>query len=72
MVNNDKIEFYADDNMVCVVASSMVPAVGSKISIRGKTWAVTRITYALDHADERHERSMRANIDVVRCGEHND
>jgi hypothetical protein len=42
----------------------MVPAVASRISIRGKTWIVLSVTYALDHLDEFNERGMRANVDI--------
>lgn len=42
----------------------MVPIVGSKISIRGQTWTVVGVTYAVDHVDEMHERGMRANVDL--------
>jgi hypothetical protein len=52
--------------MIAQALSSMVPPVGAKISIRKVVWVVQRVTYALDHADEMHERGMRANIDVKR------
>lgn len=63
---NGVIEFYDGDAPLAVVVSSMVPPVGSSISIRGKTWEVTRVTYALDYADLPLERGMRANVDVTR------
>lgn len=66
MQNRDKIEYYNGDELVASVESAMVPAVGSRIIIRNKTWAVARVTYTLDHADEMHERGMRANVDVAR------
>jgi len=53
--------------MVASVESAMVPAVGSRISIRKKTWAVARVTYALDHADQPMEKGMRANVDLEAC-----
>ena len=60
----DLIEFYYLDKMVAIVRSSMVPPAGSKISIRGKTWNVVRVTYVLDHADDPQGKSMRANVDL--------
>lgn len=65
---DDLIEFYDGDTMVAYVKSSMVPPVGAKISIRGKTWAVVRVTYALDHADDPQGKGMRANVDLKPAG----
>ncbi len=65
--NRDAIEFYDGKNLISRVRSSMVPPVGAKISIRKQVWSVLRVTYALDHADEVHERGMRANVDLARC-----
>ena len=64
--NRDSVEFYDGEHLIAQVWSSMVPPVGAKISIRKEVWAVLRVTYALDHADEMHERGMRANVDVAR------
>ena len=65
MQNRDRVEFYDGQKMIAAAASSIVPPVNSKVSIRGKTWTVTRVTFALDHADEIAERGLRANIDLV-------
>jgi hypothetical protein len=63
--NNDMLEFYSGKNLIAHVMSSMVPMVGSKISIRGETWTVTHVTYALDRADGMSsEKILRANIDL--------
>lgn len=59
------IEFYDGAVLVASVESEMAPLVGSKISIRKKTWQVERITYALDHADDQRERRMRCNVDLM-------
>ncbi len=67
MQNRDTIEFYDGDKLLCSANSSMVPAEARRISIRGKTWIVLRVTYALDHADELNERGMRANVDLEAC-----
>lgn len=60
----DRIEFYDRDNMIASVDSAMVPAVGQKISIRGKTWDVVAVSFALDYADKPFESAMRANVDL--------
>jgi len=39
-------------------------ALGLMTIFRPKT--IRGVTYALDHANEQHERGMRANIDVTR------
>ena len=67
MQNRDKIEYYDGDRIVASVESSMVPTVGSRISIRKKTWSVVRVTFALDHADEPMEKGMRANVEIEAC-----
>ena len=69
MRNSDTIEFYnveADPrrNLVAVVKSSIVPPVESKINIRGKTYIVMQVTYAIDHADDATSCLMRANVDL--------
>jgi hypothetical protein len=66
--NKDMIEYYDGDKILASVKSSMVPMVGAKISIRGKTWKVASVTYALDHADDFLRTGMRANIDLVPGG----
>ena len=60
----DRIEFYDGNQLLVSFLSSMVPPVGSKISIRKKTWIVARITYALDQADNPDARDMRANVEL--------
>jgi len=60
------IEFYNGKSLVALVYSSIVPHLGALISIRGEVWRVENIAYALDHADDSSQRSMRANVDIVR------
>jgi len=61
----DRVEFYDNKSLVVAIESSMVPPVDSLISIRGETWLVWRVTYALDYADgSRAEQRMRANVDI--------
>lgn len=60
----NRIEFYHGDGLIAAVESAMVPPVGSKISIRKKTWSVVSVTYALDYADKPFQESMRACVDL--------
>jgi len=60
-----RIEFYDGDSIIAATNSDMVPLIGSKISIRKKTWSVINVTYALDHADKPFESSMRACVDLT-------
>lgn len=63
---NSTIEFYerGAKHPFAHADSSMVPPVGALISIRGKTYKVERVTYALDQPAGDLPR-MRANIDVA-------
>ena len=64
--NRDSVEFYDGSHLIAQAWSSMAPPVGARISIRKEVWTVLGVTYALDHADEMHERGMRANVDLRR------
>lgn len=44
----------------------MVPPKGSFVNIRGKTWEVTGVTYAVDHSDDWSQTTMRANVNLRR------
>lgn len=66
MENRDRVEYYDGDTLLVALASSIVPPPGSKISIRGETWVVVYIAFALDYADRISERAMRANISLER------
>ena len=61
------IEFYEANTpqMIAIVESAMVPTVGSMISIRGVTWKVASVSYAVDNASSYNDKVMRANIDLV-------
>lgn len=65
MTNKDTIEFYDGDELVARVASSMIPRVDDRISIRKKTWRVSFVSFSLDHANERAETAMRCNVQLV-------
>ena len=58
----DLIEFYKNNAKLpfASVRSSMVPPVGSYISIKGEAYLVARVTYALDHNSSPY--CMRANV----------
>ena len=62
----DRIEFYneATTRLVAVVESSMIPPVGSKVSICLETWTVKQVTFALDYSDDPIIRRLRCNIDI--------
>lgn len=66
----DRIEFLNEKTGggIAVVNSSMVPTVGSLISIRKQTWMVERVTYALDHADDISLEQMRADVYLSKVG----
>jgi hypothetical protein len=63
---NDQVEFWRDSGgLIASVASSIVPPAGSFISIKGETWLVSRVTYAIDHSGAAYaERIMRANVEL--------
>lgn len=66
-MNRDKIEFYVGPTAgICSVESSMVPTVGQFISIRGQTYTVKAVTFAVDYADDPIQKSMRCNVDLVK------
>lgn len=64
--NKDRVEFYVDDRLQLILNTSIVPPPESLISIRGETYQVTGVTYAVDYADDTVKRNMRANVDMVK------
>lgn len=67
-----RVEFYSPDGLVAVVNCSIVPAVGSWISIRQCAWEVVAVSYALDYAEDEMLRAMRANVEIVAAEENDD
>ena len=61
----DSIEFYHENKMIASSKSSFRINVGDLISIRKKTWKVSRVTFALDNADFYNETAMRCNVDLT-------
>lgn len=60
------LEFYFEDKLIESVGSSIVPPVDSLINIRGITYSVYSVTYAVDRPEEAYRnRIMRANIDLT-------
>jgi len=64
MESKSVIEFYSQSSMLTSVESSMVPPVGSYISIRKKVWRIGKVTFAVDYSDENVLRIMRCNVDL--------
>jgi hypothetical protein len=62
---HDHIEFYFDDKLIARVKSSFSIIVDQRISIRGKTYIVAAVTFALDYADDFAQRHMRMNVTLV-------
>lgn len=61
----DQVEFYLNDKCFLRQETSIVPPKGSLINIRGKTYKVMYISYALDYTDQpREQRVMRANLNI--------
>ena len=60
------IEFYKKDALICSVEGSFLPAIGSFVNIRKKTWKVKAISFAVDNAGDANFGMVkfRANIDV--------
>lgn len=66
-MSRDIVEIYEGDAILVSSETSIVPPVGSLISIRKRTYEVVRITYAVDGADDWAIRRMRCNIDVKKA-----
>jgi hypothetical protein len=70
---SDRLEFYnGHGGMIAAVDSSIIPPMDSYINIRGVTYKVADITYALDHSDGLvTDRKMRANITLYKVSQLN-
>lgn len=60
----DIVEFYLEGEMrpMLIMESSIVPTENSLISIKGETYTVVGVSYAIDYSDSIATRQMRANI----------
>ena len=63
MKNRDSLEFYYGDILVARACSSMVPVVGTKISIKKKPWLIEAVNFSVDYSDE-DRCSMRCNVEL--------
>lgn len=62
-----RVEFYvdgADKHIAAVSGVGAIPSTGDLVNIRGKTYRVLSITWAVDHSDEWAETELRANMDI--------
>ena len=63
-----RVEFYrkgADKYIAVLSGVGAIPREGGLINIRGKTWRVTGITWAIDRSDSVTDSELRANIELV-------
>lgn len=62
MNTGTRAEFYSNSGLVAAVCNAgAVPAAGDLVNIRGRTWQVKGVTWAVDHSD-RIDSQLRANI----------
>lgn len=63
----DLIEYYVDDSdkFIAFVESSMVPAVGEIVNIKGKEYEVLARKFAVDNADDWTQVSHRCCVEIT-------
>lgn len=66
MSERDLVEYYNGARLLVAINSSIVPPVGSLISIAKTTWEVASVSYAIDQSVSTTERRTRANVDLVK------
>ena len=66
-----KIEFYIGNarGLIAAVDDGAVPREGEFVNIRSITYCVSRVTWAVDQADDLRERSLRANVELATVDE---
>ena len=66
-----RLEFYISGkgHLIAAIDAESCPDVGEKISIRKATWLIVSRSWAVDHADELRDQSLRV---CLNCGETND
>lgn len=64
MNRSDRIEFYSKGKLLLSLNSSIVPTVGSMVSIAKQTWEVLVVSYTVDYSTSFTDRRMCANIAV--------
>ena len=67
--NLTRLEFYLNGakKYLEVIDSSAVPSAGHFISLRGETYKVVRVTWAVDYPDDIHAKRLRANVEITDC-----
>lgn len=65
------IEFYVGsaEKHIAVLDDAAVPRAEELINIRGETYRVNRVTWAIDAADNRLERKLRANVELTKLSQ---
>jgi hypothetical protein len=63
-----KIEFYIgkSEKHIAVLNDGAVPRAGEFVNIRGVTYRVELVTWAVDHADSVFDAALRANVVLAR------
>lgn len=63
-----KIEFYIGyaEKHIAVLDDGAVPRAEELINIRGETYRVNRVTWAVDQADSWVEHKLRANVELTK------
>lgn len=61
-MNNDKIEFYVGNDLVCSARSAIVPLVGSTVCIAKKFYDVLKVSYAVDDSQIAFQEKMVAAV----------
>lgn len=62
----DVIEIWLDDRVIAHIDSSFHPSRGDKISIKGETYTVAGLAWAVDYLDMPRNRRMRLNLNVTK------
>lgn len=65
MSERDFIEFHLGEATIAAVNSSMVPPEGSFINIRGETYVVELVTFALDYEALPLQRRMCCHVNLA-------
>jgi hypothetical protein len=58
-------------NLAVLSGVGAVPRQGEFVNIRGETWRVVRVTWAVDQADKIGETELRANVELAKASSEN-
>lgn len=69
-MTTDRVEYYNGDakHPMVSIESSIVPTVGSFVSIEKVTWIVKSVTFAVDYSASAH-KEHRANVTLEKCND---